>query len=97
MFPVLFDYSSCHIIWGELFRSFRSVQYPVNNDVSVNAFSSDSPMDSEVEEIGAEGGTVRYTQKNSSSYFITCKIRLFMIACYSIQNAPKCMIFHFRS
>ena len=89
MFPVLFDYSSCHIIWGELFRSFRSVQYPVNNDVSVNAFSSDSPMDREVEEVGAEGGTVRYTQKN--------KIHLFMIVCYSIQNAPKCMIFHFRS
>jgi len=32
IFPVLFDYSSCHIIWGEFFRSFHSIQYPVNND-----------------------------------------------------------------
>ena len=92
MFPVLFDYSSCHIIWRKFFRSFHSVQYPVNNDVSVNSFSSDSPMDGKEfekessmdyeesmdydedynmeEEEGRE--TARYSNKNSSTYFITC-------------------------
>ena len=43
------------------------------------------------------GGKRKVYPKNSSSYFITYKIHLFMIVCYSIQNAPKCMIFHFRS
>ena len=66
----------------------------MNNDVSVNAFSSDSPMDREEVEVGAGGGTVRYNKKNSSSYFITCKIHLFMIVSYSIQNAPKCTKMH---
>ena len=60
----------------------------MNNDVSVNAFSSDSPMDSKefessmgyeepmeyeyynMEEEGRE--TARYSNKNSSTYFITC-------------------------
>ena len=94
MFPVLFDYSSYHIIWRMFFRSFHSVQYPVNNDVSVNAFSSDSPMDRKEfekessmdyeesmdydedyymeEEEEERRETARYSNKNSSTYFITC-------------------------
>ena len=51
MFPVLFNYISknCHhnvmpyCLGGVFFVSFHSVEYPVNNGVSVNAFSSDSP------------------------------------------------------
>ena len=63
----------------------------MNNDVSVNAFSSDSPRDRKEfdkessmdcepmdydedynmeEEEGRE--TARYSNKNSSTYFITC-------------------------
>ena len=54
--------------------SFDSVQYPVNDDVSVNAFSSDSPM-AYVVTAGGEKD-IRYNNKNSSSYFITCEIYL---------------------
>ena len=62
--------------------SFDSVQYPVNDDVSVNAFSSDSPM---ADVVGTAGGKeVRYNNKNSSSYFISCEIYLLTIVSYSI-------------
>lgn len=99
MFPVLFKLQCQRLppqrkavaFWGEVPRSFHSVQYSVNNDVSMNAFSSDSPMAGK--EVIAKGK--RYNNKNNSSYVITCKIYLFMIVSYSNQNARKCMIFYF--
>ena len=66
---------------GEFFRSFDSVQYPLNDDVSVNAFSSDSPMPYVV--VKVKNKEIRYNNKNSSSSFITCEIYLFTIVGYS--------------
>ena len=51
MLPVLFNFSSknCHhnvmpyCLGGVFSVSFHSVEYPVNNGVSVNAFPLDSP------------------------------------------------------
>ena len=44
----------------------------------------------------AAGEQIRYNNKNSSSYYITCKIHFFIVVSYSIQNARKCMIFSLR-
>ena len=68
MFPVLFNYSSknCHhnvmpyCLGGDFVVSFPSVEYPVNNGVSVNALSSDSP--SQVQE---EPGDLRDSSLSS--------------------------------
>jgi len=50
---------------GEFFRSYDSVQYPLNDDVSVNhdAFSIDSPVAYVVATAGGED--FRYNNKNS--------------------------------
>ena len=80
---------------GEFFRSYDSVQYPLNDDVSVNAFSSDSPVAYVVATAGGED--FRYNNKNSGRYLITYEIYFFTIVSYSIQNTPKCMVFYFRS
>ena len=68
MFLVLFNYSfkNCHhnlmpyCLGGDFVVSFHSVEYPVNNCVSLNAFSSDSP--SQVQE---EPGDLRDSSLSS--------------------------------
>ena len=63
----------------------------MNKYVSVNAFSSDSPMSYALVTAGKE--EERYNNKNSTSYYITCKIQFFIIVTYSIQNARKCIFY----
>ncbi|XP_015750645.1 PREDICTED: uncharacterized protein LOC107330569 [Acropora digitifera] len=49
----------CRTVWVEFFRSFHSVQYPMNNNVSLNVSFSDSPDSSPSFYEGTTGG-VRY-------------------------------------